>query len=108
MRYINKFIVPIREEMEAQGFIFSIKGRPKSIFSIRNKMLKQGVEFEEVYDKFAIELLLIQSSDTEKADCWRIYSIVTDFYKANPDRLRDWISTPKSNGYEALHYGNGS
>ena len=103
LRYINKFIVPIREEMEGQGFIFSIKGRPKSIFSIRNKMLKQGVEFEEVYDKFAIRIIVDSKLETEKADCWRIYSIVTDFYKPNPDRLRDWISTPKSNGYEALH-----
>ena len=66
-------------------------------------MLKQGVEFEEVYDKFAIRIIVDSKLDTEKADCWRIYSIVTDFYKPNPDRLRDWISTPKSNGYEALH-----
>ena len=65
--------------METQGFIFSIKGRPKSIFSIRNKMLKQGVEFEEVYDKFAIRIIVDSEPDTEKADCWRIYSIVTDF-----------------------------
>ena len=103
LRYVSKFIIPIREEMEIQGFNFSIKGRPKSIFSIRNKMLKQGVEFEEVYDKFAIRIVVDSMPETEKADCWRIYSIVTDFYKPNPDRLRDWISTPKSNGYEALH-----
>jgi len=103
LRYIGKFIVPIREEMEKQNFNFSIKGRPKSIFSIRNKMLKQEVDFEEVYDKFAIRIIVDSKAENEKADCWRIYSIVTDFYKPSPDRLRDWISTPKSNGYEALH-----
>ena len=103
LRYIGKFIVPIREEMEKQNFNFSIKGRPKSIFSIRNKMLKQEVDFEEVYDKFAIRIIVDSKPENEKADCWRIYSIVTDFYKPSPDRLRDWISTPKSNGYEALH-----
>lgn len=103
LRYISKFIVPIREEMERQNFNFSIKGRPKSIFSIRNKMLKQEVDFEEVYDKFAIRIIVDSKAVNEKSDCWRIYSIVTDFYKPSPDRLRDWISTPKSNGYEALH-----
>jgi len=103
LRYINKFIIPIKNELEKQKFKFSIKGRPKSIFSIRNKMLKQGVEFEEVYDKFAVRIIVDSKEKNEKADCWRIYSIVTDFYKPNPDRLRDWISTPKSNRYEALH-----
>ena len=103
LRYINKFIIPIKNELENQKFKFSIKGRPKSIFSIRNKMLKQGVEFEEVYDKFAVRIIVDSKEKNEKADCWRIYSIVTDFYKPNPDRLRDWISTPKSNRYEALH-----
>lgn len=103
LRYISKFIVPIREELEKHSLDFSIKGRPKSIFSIRNKMVKQGVDFEEVYDKFAIRIIVNSSPENEKADCWRIYSIVTDFYKPNPDRLRDWVSTPKSNGYEALH-----
>lgn len=102
-RYINKFIVPIKDELDKQSFKINIKGRPKSIFSIRNKMLKQGVEFEEVFDKFAIRVIVDSSPENEKSDCWRIYSIVTDFYKPNPDRLRDWISTPKSNGYEALH-----
>jgi GTP pyrophosphokinase len=102
-RYINKFIVPIKDELDKQSFKINIKGRPKSIFSIRNKMLKQGVEFEEVFDKFAIRVIVESSPENEKSDCWRIYSIVTDFYKPNPDRLRDWISTPKSNGYEALH-----
>ncbi len=102
-RYINKFIVPIKDELERQSIKINIKGRPKSIFSIRNKMLKQGVEFEEVFDKFAIRIIVDSSPENEKSDCWKIYSIVTDFYKPNPDRLRDWISTPKSNGYEALH-----
>lgn len=102
-RYINKFIIPIKDELDKQSFKINIKGRPKSIFSIRNKMLKQGVEFEEVFDKFAIRVIVDSSPENEKSDCWRIYSIVTDFYKPNPDRLRDWISTPKSNGYEALH-----
>lgn len=103
LRYISKFIVPIREELDKLNYKFSIKGRPKSIFSIRNKMIKQGVEFEEVFDKFAIRIIVNSTPEEEKSDCWRIYSIVTDFYKPNPDRLRDWISTPKSNGYEALH-----
>ena len=102
-RYISKFIVPIKDELDKQSLKINIKGRPKSIFSIRNKMLKQGVEFEEVFDKFAIRIIVDSSPEKEKSDCWRIYSIVTDFYKPNPDRLRDWISTPKSNGYEALH-----
>jgi len=103
VRYINKFIQPIKEELNNQSFSYSIKGRPKSIFSIRSKMLKQGVEFEEVFDKFAIRIIVNSSQENEKSDCWRIYSIVTDFYKPNPDRLRDWISTPKANGYESLH-----
>ena len=103
IRYINKFIQPIKSELNVQGFDVSIKGRPKSIFSIRNKMLKQGVEFEEVFDKFAIRIIVNSQPENEKSDCWRIYSIVTDFYKPNPDRLRDWISTPKTNGYESLH-----
>ena len=103
VRYINKFIVPLKEEFNKQDFDYNIKGRPKSIFSIRNKMLKQGVEFEEVFDKFAIRIIMKSKPEDEKAVCWRIYSIVTDFYKPNPDRLRDWISTPKANGYEALH-----
>lgn len=103
VKYINKFVIPIRSELNKLGFNYSIKGRPKSIYSIRNKMNKQGVDFEEVFDKFAIRIVVESRSDLEKSDCWRIYSIVTDHYKPNPDRLRDWISTPKSNGYEALH-----
>ncbi|MEC8611074.1 MAG: bifunctional (p)ppGpp synthetase/guanosine-3',5'-bis(diphosphate) 3'-pyrophosphohydrolase [Bacteroidota bacterium] len=103
IRYINKFIQPIKAELYEQGFDVSIKGRPKSIFSIRNKMVKQGVEFDEVFDKFAIRIIVNSLPENEKSDCWRIYSIVTDYYKPNPDRLRDWISTPKANGYESLH-----
>ncbi len=103
IRYINRFIQPIKSELLNQGFDISIKGRPKSIFSIRNKMIHQGVEFEEVFDKFAIRIIVNSSAENEKSDCWRVYSIVTDFYKPNPDRLRDWISTPKANGYESLH-----
>ncbi len=103
VRYINKFVQPIKEELNNQSFNYSIKGRPKSIFSIRSKMIKQGVEFEEVFDKFAIRIIVKSNKENEKSDCWRIYSIVTDFYRPNPDRLRDWISTPKANGYESLH-----
>lgn len=102
-RFIRDFIVPIRRELEVAGIRCEIKGRPKSIQSIWNKMRKQGVEFEEVYDLFAIRVILESDADTEKADCWRAYSIVTDLYQPNPNRLRDWISTPKANGYESLH-----
>ncbi|NVJ85949.1 MAG: bifunctional (p)ppGpp synthetase/guanosine-3',5'-bis(diphosphate) 3'-pyrophosphohydrolase [Algoriphagus sp.] len=102
-RFIKNFIQPIEEELTRQGFKFSIKGRPKSVYSIYNKMKKQGIPFEEVYDLFAIRIILDSELDNEKADCWQVYSIVTDFYRPNPDRLRDWISTPRSNGYESLH-----
>lgn len=102
-RFIRDFIVPIRREMETIGVSFEIKGRPKSIFSIWNKMRKQGVEFEEVYDLFAIRIIIDSEQEHEKADCWRAYSVVTDLYQPNPKRLRDWISTPKANGYESLH-----
>ncbi|MCG8411917.1 MAG: RelA/SpoT family protein [Bacteroidales bacterium] len=102
-RFIKKFITPIEKELKQQGFEFEIKGRSKSVYSIWQKMKKQGVEFEEVYDVFAIRILLNTKPSKEKADCWRTYSIVTDFYQPNPKRLRDWISIPKSNGYESLH-----
>ncbi|MCS5491914.1 RelA/SpoT family protein [Algoriphagus limi] len=102
-RFIKSFIQPIEEELTRQGFKFSIKGRPKSVYSIYNKMKKQGIPFEEVYDLFAIRIILDSDLENEKADCWQVYSIVTDFYRPNPDRLRDWISTPRSNGYESLH-----
>lgn len=102
-RYINKFVKPIKDELTNQGFDFSIKGRPKSVNSIWNKMRKQNIPFEEVYDLFAIRIILNTPVEREKADSWQVYSIVTDYYTPNPDRLRDWISTPKSNGYESLH-----
>lgn len=102
-RLIREFIQPIRDELEKQGFKFEIKGRLKSIYSIYHKMRKQGVEFEEVYDIFAIRIILDSELKNEKSDCWRAYSIVTDFYQPNPSRMRDWISIPKSNGYESLH-----
>lgn len=102
-KFIAEFIQPIKDELKKQGFKFEIKGRPKSINSIWNKMKRQGVSFEEIYDLFAIRIIIDTEQYNEKADCWHVYSIVTDSYVPNPDRLRDWISTPKSNGYEALH-----
>lgn len=102
-KFIRDFITPLKKELESQGFQFEIKGRPKSIFSIGNKIKKQNISFEEVYDLFAIRVILDSEGEQEKQDCWRVYSIVTDFYPPNPNRLRDWISTPKANGYESLH-----
>jgi len=102
-RFIKEFVQPIDDELKAQGFSYEIKGRPKSIYSILKKMRKQNVTFEEVYDLFAIRVILDVPHDQEKAACWQVYSIVTDFYQPNPDRLRDWVSTPKANGYESLH-----
>ncbi|MBC6613288.1 bifunctional (p)ppGpp synthetase/guanosine-3',5'-bis(diphosphate) 3'-pyrophosphohydrolase [Hymenobacter sp. BT507] len=102
-RFIKEFVAPIDEELDAQGFHYEIKGRPKSIYSILRKMRKQNVSFEEVYDLFAIRVILDVPYEQEKAACWQVYSIVTDFYQPNPDRLRDWVSTPKTNGYESLH-----
>jgi GTP pyrophosphokinase len=102
-KYIGKFCKPIKEKLKEINLDFSIKGRPKSIFSIRNKIVTKGVNFDNVFDKFAIRIIVDSTSENEKSDCWKIYSIVTDFYKPNPDRLRDWISTSKANGYESLH-----
>ncbi len=102
-KFIHDFIRPLKEEFAKQGFKAEIKGRPKSINSIWNKMKLQQVPFEEIYDLFAIRIILDSPPESEKADCWRAYSIVTDFFVPNPDRLRDWISTPKANGYESLH-----
>ncbi|KAA9338128.1 bifunctional (p)ppGpp synthetase/guanosine-3',5'-bis(diphosphate) 3'-pyrophosphohydrolase [Hymenobacter busanensis] len=102
-RLIKEFVAPIEEELARQGFSFEVKGRPKSIYSILKKMRKQNIPFEEVYDLFAIRIILNVPPEQEKAACWRVYSIVTDFYQPNPDRLRDWVSTPKANGYESLH-----
>ena len=102
-RFIRDFIEPVREAMAGTGLQFDIKGRPKSIVSIWNKMQKQGITFDQVYDLFAIRIIVDSRPEFEKADCWRAYSVVTDLYQPNPNRLRDWISTPKANGYESLH-----
>ena len=101
VRYIQKFSHPIKTVLEKQGFRYKLKARTKSIPSIHRKMKDKGVDFEEVFDVFAIRIIL--DSPEEKADCWKVYSVVTDFYIPNPERLRDWISYPKQNGYESLH-----
>ncbi|MBC7381738.1 MAG: bifunctional (p)ppGpp synthetase/guanosine-3',5'-bis(diphosphate) 3'-pyrophosphohydrolase [Bacteroidia bacterium] len=102
-KYIRSYIEPLMEDMDKAGFVYEIKGRPKSIHSILNKMKKQNIPFEEVYDLFAIRIIVDTEYENEKSDCWKVYSIVTDHYTPNPDRLRDWVSTPKANGYESLH-----
>ena len=102
-KYINEFIKPLYEKLEKGGFDFEIYGRPKSIHSIWNKMKKKGVTFDEVYDLFAIRVILNAPPEREKEDCWKVYSMITDEYTPSPERLRDWLSNPKSNGYEALH-----
>ena len=102
-KFIAGFIAPLSEKLKAAGFKFEIKGRTKSIHSIWNKMNMQQVDFEEVYDLFAIRIVLDSGPENEKSDCWKVYSLVTDQYQPNPNRLRDWISVPKSNGYESLH-----
>ena len=102
-KYINEFIRPINEKLERSGFDFEIYGRPKSIHSIWNKMKKKVVSFDEVYDLFAIRVILNSPPEREKEDCWKVYSMITDEYVPSPERLRDWLSNPKSNGYEALH-----
>ncbi len=102
-KFIKSFIRPIKRKTKDLNNKIKIFGRPKSIFSIYNKMKKQDITFEEVYDLFAIRIILDASLVEEKSICWRIYSIVTDCYQPNPDRLKDWVSTPKSNGYESLH-----
>jgi len=102
-RFIRRFMAPIKEALVNQGYKFEIEARTKSIASIHRKMLNKEIPFEEVYDLFAIRIIVESESHMEKADCWRLYSIVTDFYQPSPDRLRDWISTPRANGYESLH-----
>jgi guanosine-3',5'-bis(diphosphate) 3'-pyrophosphohydrolase len=102
-RYINEFIKPLKEKLEKAGFDFEIYGRPKSIHSIWNKMRKKSVTFEEVYDLFAIRVIINSLPEKEKEDCWKVYSMITDEYIPSPERMRDWLSNPKSNGYEALH-----
>lgn len=101
--YLNAFSLPIRRILLDNGFKFLIKGRTKSIFSIWTKMKKQGVDFEEVYDLFAVRIILDNKSENEKADCWKVYSLVSNLYQPDPKRLRDWVTTPKENGYESLH-----
>ncbi|MEP2669018.1 MAG: RelA/SpoT family protein [Cyclobacteriaceae bacterium] len=102
-KFIKLFITPVKEELDKLNISYEIKSRPKSIHSIWNKMRKQNIPFNEVYDLFAVRLILDTPEDQEKSYCWQAYSIVTDYYTPNPDRLRDWISTPKANGYESLH-----
>lgn len=102
-KYIAAFIQPIDEKLAAAGLKYHIKGRTKSIHSISQKMKKQKTNFEGIYDLFAIRIILDSEYDKEKQECWQAYSIVTDMYQPNPKRLRDWLSIPKSNGYESLH-----
>jgi GTP pyrophosphokinase len=102
-RYINKFSLPIINTLTERGYDFEVDGRHKSPYSIAQKMKNKNVPFEEVYDVFALRIILKSSIETEKGDCWNTYSIITDMYTPRPDRLRDWLSTPKANGYEALH-----
>ncbi len=102
-RFIQRFIEPLQKSLVEHGLEAEVMGRPKSIYSIWNKMKKKGISFEEVYDLFAIRIILNSPPEKEKSDSWKAYSIVTDFYHPNPDRLRDWISSPKGNGYESLH-----
>ena len=101
--YIDTFIEPIRRKLEAEGLKFEIKGRTKSIYSIWNKMKKQHNGVEDIFDLFAIRIVLDVEPEREKSECWMAYSIVTDMYRPNPARLKDWLSIPKSNGYESLH-----
>ncbi len=102
-RFIKGFMSPILDELNRTGLKYEVKGRPKSIHSIWNKMKKQDIPFEEVFDLFAVRIIVDTEFENEKAACWQVYSIVTDFYTPNPNRLRDWVSTPKANGYESLH-----
>ncbi|MGO1596801.1 MAG: RelA/SpoT family protein [Sphingobacterium sp.] len=102
-KFVGDFIGPIQEILTAEGIYASVFGRPKSIHSIWNKMRKKSIPFEEVYDLFAIRIIIDTDDEKEKTECWKVYSIVTDLYRPNPDRLRDWISSPKANGYESLH-----
>ncbi len=101
--YIEKFISPVKKKLEEAGLKFEIKGRTKSIHSINNKIKKQKVEFEGIYDLFAIRIVLDSPETKERSDCWQAFSIITDMYQPNPKRMRDWLSVPKNNGYESLH-----
>ncbi len=101
--YIADFIKPIKEKLTSEGLKFEIKGRTKSIYSIWNKMKKQNNDLENIYDLFAIRIIIDAPLEREKSDCWLAYSVVTDMYRPNPSRMKDWLSIPKSNGYESLH-----
>jgi GTP pyrophosphokinase len=101
--YIEQFISPLKKKLGEAGLKFDVKGRTKSIHSINNKLIKNHVEFEGIYDLFAIRIILDSQQEKERMDCWQAFSIVTDMYQPNPKRMRDWISVPKSNGYESLH-----
>ena len=101
--YIAEFIAPIKKKLQEAGFCFDIKGRTKSIHSINNKLKKQNVPFEGIYDLFAIRIILDTPLEKERSECWQVYSIITDMYQPNPKRMKDWISIPKTNGYESLH-----
>lgn len=102
-KYIAEFIAPIKKKLEDDGFKFEIKGRTKSIYSIWNKMRKQNAELKDIYDLFAIRIIIDTPLKNERSDCWKAFAIVTDMFKPNPSRLKDWISISKSNGYESLH-----
>ena len=101
--YIASFIAPLEEKLKAEGFKFTIKGRPKSIHSIYHKMQAQHCDVDRIYDLFAIRIILDSPLEREKSDCWQVYSLITDIFPPNPKRLRDWLSVPKENGYESLH-----
>ena len=101
--YIARFIAPLEQKLKAAGFIFTIKGRPKSIHSIYHKMQAQHCDVDRIYDLFAIRIILDSPPEREKSDCWMVYSMITDIFRPDPRRLRDWLSNPKENGYESLH-----
>ena len=101
--YIARFIAPLEQKLKAEGFKFTIKGRPKSIHSIYHKMQVQHCDVDRIYDLFAIRIILDSPLEKEKSDCWQVYSLITDIFPPNPKRLRDWLSVPKENGYESLH-----
>lgn len=101
--YIAEFIAPAEKKLKEAGLQFDIKGRTKSIHSINNKLKKQQIEFESIYDLFAIRIVLDSPLQRERADCWNVFSIITDMYQSNPNRMKDWLSIPKTNGYESLH-----
>lgn len=101
--YIDSFITPVKAALEREGLKFDIKGRTKSIYSIWNKMMKQHNDVEQIYDLFAIRIILDVPRERERSECWLAYSLITDMYQPNPARLKDWLSVPKSNGYESLH-----